>query len=104
MSENLNNLLLTMSGAAEAMLPLVAAAFPEFDGCEWEATVDTRNGPDLVLVFSKDGIQPITLRGNLENGFTAARGDKTNGSHAKATDALFTLWRKTAFTGDAHGK
>jgi hypothetical protein len=99
MSENLNNLLLTMSGAAVAMLPLVAAAFPEFDGCEWEASVDTRNGLGLVLVFSKDGIQPITLRGNLENGFTATQGDKTSGSHAKATDALVSLWQKTAIAG-----
>ena len=85
------------------MLPLVVAAFPEFDGCEWEASVDTRNGRDLVLVFSKDGVQPITLRGDLENGFTATQGDKTSGSHAKVTDALLSLWQKTAFTGDAGG-
>jgi hypothetical protein len=104
MSENLSNLLLTMNAAAVAMLPLVAAVFPEFDGCEWEANVDTRNGRDLVLVFSKDGIQSITLRSSAENDFTATQGDKTSGSHAKVTDALLSLWQKTAFTGDAHGK
>ena len=104
MSENLNNLLLTIGGAAEAMLPLVVAAFPEFDGCEWEASVNTRNGPGLVLIFSKDGIQPITLRSSAENDFTATQGDKTSGSHAKAADALVSLWQKTTFTGDANGK
>jgi hypothetical protein len=92
MSENLDKLLLSMGSAAEAMLPLVAAAFPEFDGCEWEASVDTRNGRDLILVFSKDEIQPITLRGSAENGFTATQGEKTSGSHEKAADALVSLW------------